>query len=109
MSFDETQLVGLWTLDRVHDLVDPDPEDKHIGVPCDTEWCNALHNAKRECGDRQGDYAGLVHVNRQYRALHPEQFCPEGLCDGSGWLPVDPEEHPAGGVNPCPCGRAGRG
>lgn len=31
------------------------------------------------------------------------ETCPEGLCNGSGFIPVDPNDHPSGGVNPCPC------
>lgn len=103
MTFDEIVLRGLWVVGRHDDLVDPDPEAKHIGVYCATEWCVARRNHQRECGDRNGDYALLVHVNRQYRALYPEGFCPEGLCDGSGYIPVDLRDHPSGGVNPCPC------
>jgi hypothetical protein len=59
-------------------------------IPCETAWCRAKRRKRRyqtkyspgelvypECGDRSGDFSGLVHFNRVERARAALQGSPE--------------------------------
>lgn len=75
------------------DPTEPDARAEWMSAHMETCPDHPMARVMRECNDLR---ARLAEAER-YRV------CPEDLCDGSGWIEVDPNEHPGGGVNPCPC------